>query len=288
MKAGNTAYIPFYRHLPTKNNRLMKEIRKEVESLLRNIIEQRQQTLIKGRQGSDDLLSLLLEMNMKEQEVNSSGGTAKSNLTIEEIIEECKLFYFAGHETTSVLLTWTLIVLSMHPLWQTRARDEVMEIFGEAKPTFDGLNRLQIVTMILYEVLRLYPPAIALVRETYKTMELGSFTFPPDVQFLLPILAIHHDSDLWGPDVNQFNPNRFSEGISKASKVPGSFFPFGGGPRTCIGQNFAMIEAKICLVRILQHFSFELSPSYAHAPHTVLILRPQFGAQLIVRKIQRK
>jgi len=281
LEALNHVYVPFYRYLPTKNNRLMKETSDEVESILRNLIEKKQQAIIKGQLKNEDLLSSLLELNMKDH----SGGITKNNLTIEDIIEECKLFYFAGHETTAISLTWTLIVLSMHPTWQKRARDEVIEIFGEKNPNFDGLSRLKIVTMILYEVLRLYPAATFLTRETFKTMKLGKYTFPPGVQFLLPILYMHHDSDFWGQDVNQFNPNRFSEGISKASRVPGAFIPFGGGPRICLGQNFAMIEAKMCLVRILQHFSFEISPSYKHAPHTVLTLHPQLGAPLIIRKI---
>ncbi|KAJ3695262.1 hypothetical protein LUZ60_000639 [Juncus effusus] len=284
LEALSRVYVPFYRYLPTKTNRLMNETSDEVESILRNLIAKKQHAIIEGQQRSEDLLGLLLELNMKDQEVDS-GEIAKNSLTIEDIIEECKLFYFAGQETTAVLLTWTLIALSMHPTWQTRARDEVLEIFGGAKPTFEGLSKLKIVTMILYEVLRLYPAATFLTRETYKTMKLENYTFPPGVQFLLPILYIHHDADFWGPDVSQFNPNRFSEGVSKASLVPGAFIPFGGGPRICLGQNFAMIEAKMCLVRILQQFSFELSPSYAHTPHTVLTLHPQFGAPLIISKV---
>lgn len=138
--------------------------------------------------------------------------------------------------------------------------------------------------MILNEVLRLYGPLTQIIRCTYKQMKLGDFCLPPGVQLSLPVLLIQHDKEFWGEDALEFNPERFSKGISKASKHPLAFFPFGWGPRICIGQNFALVEAKLALSMILQQFSFELSPSYTHAPYIVLTLRPQHGAQVIVRR----
>ncbi|XP_043688313.1 cytochrome P450 CYP72A219-like [Telopea speciosissima] len=285
IEASRSLYIPGSRFIPTQRNRRMKEIDGEVRALLRRIISKR----MKGREileesKKDDLLGILLESNAKE--IKESGKSKNAGLSMEDVMGECKLFYFAGQETTAVLLTWTMIVLSMHPDWQSRAREEVLQIFGENKPTFDGLNQLKIVTMVLYEVLRLYPAATMLNRFTYKEMKLGEFTLPEGVWLTLPEIIVHRDREFWGEDAEEFNPERFSEGILKASKNQVvSFFPFGWGPRICIGQNFAMLEAKMAMAMILQNFWFELSPSYAHAPHTVVTLQPQYGAPIILHKL---
>ncbi|CAO2176653.1 unnamed protein product, partial [Urochloa humidicola] len=275
-----TLFIPGYWFLPTKNNRRMRQISREVNELLRGIIEKRDKTIKNGETNSDDLLGLLVESNMRE-----SNGKVNLAMTTEDIIEECKLFYFAGMETTSVLLTWTTILLSMHPEWQELAREEVLNYFGRTTPDFDSMSRLKIVTMILYEVLRLYPPVTFLTRRTYKEMDLGGIKYPAGVNLLLPLLFIHHDPTIWGKDASEFNPERFAEGISNATKYQTAFFPFGWGPRICIGQNFALLEAKIALCTILQRFSFELSPSYSHAPYSALTLHPEHGAQIKLKKL---
>lgn len=124
----------------------MKEINKELVARMMGIINKRERLMKLGLYGDDDLLGILLKSNQKEIHENIGTNKKDVGMTLEEVIEDCKAFYFAGQESTSNLLLWTMVLLSIHPEWQVQAREEVRQVFGNNKPDFDGLNHLKIVS----------------------------------------------------------------------------------------------------------------------------------------------
>ena len=128
----------------------MKVNDKVIKDSLKEMIKKREKATKTVEVSNDDLLGILVESNIRE--IQAHGDQKNMGMSIEDVIEECKLFYFAGQETTSVLLVWTMILLARHPNWQTSAREEVLQVFGDSKPDFDGLNRLKIVSPVLNSV----------------------------------------------------------------------------------------------------------------------------------------
>ncbi|KAC9222876.1 hypothetical protein E3N88_46167 [Mikania micrantha] len=278
-KAFKEIPIPGYRFLPTKRNIESWKLHNEIKKSLMRVIERRKKWGdVDMVNGPKDLLGLMIEASRKE---------SSPVITTRDIAEECKSFFFAGEQTTSNLLTWTTVLLAMHPQWQVRARDEVLNVFGPRDiPNKDCVSKLKTLTMILNESLRLYPPIVATIRRARADVELGGYKISCGTELLIPTLAIHHDQTIWGSDANEFNPSRFSNGVARAAKHPMAFFPFGLGIRTCIGQNLAILQAKLSIAMILQRFSFELSPNYQHAPTVLLLLYPQYGAPIIFKHLR--
>jgi len=142
--------IPFFiiRFLPTRLNKRIKKIDSEIGNVLTGIIQKQEGIMKTCEAPNDNLLGLLLESN--QNEIEDRGLKKEVGMNTNDVINECKLFYFAGQETTSVLLNWTLVLLSRFPNWQTLAREEVIETFGTKQPDYDGLNRLKVVSMSFY------------------------------------------------------------------------------------------------------------------------------------------
>jgi len=138
------------RYIPTVRNRTFNKINDEIERLLEGIIDKRKKAMEAGEASKDDLLGILMDSNMKEiqQAAASSGKNQRRGISLQEVIEDCKVFYLAGQETTSVLLVWTLILLSTHTDWQARAREEVLQTFGTNAPSFEDLNHLKTVSCL--------------------------------------------------------------------------------------------------------------------------------------------
>ncbi|KZV35645.1 hypothetical protein F511_31025 [Dorcoceras hygrometricum] len=262
-QASRHLCFPGSRFFPSKYNREIKSLKMEVERLLMEIIQSRKDCVEIGRSGShgNDLLGILLNEMQKKR----SNGFS---LNLQVIMDECKTFFFAGHETTALLLTWTVMLLASNRDWQDKVRAEVRQVCGGAAPSVDQLSKLTLLNMVINESLRLYPPASVLPRMAFEDIKLGDLHIPKGLSIWIPMLAIHHNEQLWGKDVNEFNPARFA---SKSFASGRHFIPFAAGPRNCVGQSFALMEAKIILAMLISRFTFrhigELSSRAGRGSH---------------------
>ena len=141
------------------------------------------------------------------------------------------------------------------------------------------------LTMVIHESLRLYPPVPMISREALQDLQLGDIHIPKGVHVWTMLVALQQDPEIWGPDAQTFNPQRFANGVSGSCKLPHVYMPFGAGPRVCLGQNFAMAELKILLAVLLSNFSFSLSPKYRHSPVQKLVMKPEYGVNLLIGKL---
>ncbi|KAF5737827.1 cytochrome P450 734A1-like protein [Tripterygium wilfordii] len=272
-RAVRSVYIQGFRFLPTRDNMQRWRLEKETRESIRKLIDANS----KVKENSKSLLSLLLS-SYKNQDGEDE------RLSVDEVIDECKTFFFAGKETNANLITWALLLLALHQEWQIKAREEVVHVCGaNGVPVAENVQDFKILSMILNETFRLYSPIVMLVRETLEKVKIGSIDIPPKTQLFLALTATNHDTDIWGEDANEFNPLRFKESRSRVA----SLFPFGLGPIGCLSQNQAIYEAKIVLAMIVRQYSFVVSQTYVHSPTLQITLRPQYGAQILFTKIQK-
>ncbi|KMT10535.1 hypothetical protein BVRB_5g116590 [Beta vulgaris subsp. vulgaris] len=201
-------YIPGQSYLPTPRNRRFRKLEDQIHDLLCSLINKRKDEIEAGEAVKSDLLGILMDSNLKEiQQAVGNNKNKHLGMSLQEVIEECKLFYLAGQETTSTLLVWAMILLSKHHDWQARAREEVLQTFGNNVPDFEGLNHLKTVTTILYEVLRLYPPVIQLSRmNKQKDTNLGALSIPSGTMIVFPMYSVYRDKEIWGDDAQEFKP----------------------------------------------------------------------------------
>ncbi|PRQ39031.1 putative 11-oxo-beta-amyrin 30-oxidase [Rosa chinensis] len=220
------------------------KLEKGIRDSIMGIIKKREEKAMSGEAESfgSDFLGLLLKAHHDTNDIQ--------RISVDDLVDEYKSFYFVGQETSNTLLSWTVLLLALHTDWQEKARKEVLQLFGKQTPNPDGLAKLKTMSMIFNERLRLYSPAVTVTRRVEKDVRLGK---------LIPLS--------WGEDAQLFKPERFSEGDSTATNNNvTSFLPFRMGPRICVGLNFATIEAKIALSMILQRYSFTISPGFVHSP----------------------
>ncbi|KAF0911984.1 hypothetical protein E2562_012795 [Oryza meyeriana var. granulata] len=258
---------PGCNYLPTERNRRKWMLEKKLRNTLIQIIQLRLSS--KDGEYGNDLLGLMLDACASDKQ-------GEVSLSMDEIIDECKTFFFAGHETTSLLLTWTVFLLSVYPEWQERLRNEVFRECGRDQyPDANSLSKLKEITMVLLETLRLYNPAVFIQRKPITDIKVGSLKIPAGLAVYIPVPIMHRDKQIWGADADEFNPLRFQNGATRAAKIPHALLS--------TSQNFAMLEAKAVMAVMLHRFCFVVSPGYVHAPMDLITLKPKFG--LPVKKI---
>ncbi|KAL6878368.1 hypothetical protein ACP4OV_012538 [Aristida adscensionis] len=220
----------------------------------------------------DDLVSLLLDAWSSERQGSSE------TLSTQEVIDEFKTFVGAGQETTATLLVWAMFLLSVHPHWQEKVREEILrECPGGELPNVDVLGKFKLYfTWFCSRHQGCTPPIVIIQRRTGSDVVLaGSISVAKGTVISIPIGMLHRDKEIWGPDADDFNPARFENGVSRAAKDSKALLSFSLVPRACTGQNFGIMEAQVVMAMILTKFSFSISPKYVHKPKYLLSLTPK-------------
>jgi cytochrome P450 len=255
--------------LPTTRNRRFAAAMKVVDDMVLGIIAARRKT------GEDrgDLLSMLMAATDERGEVR---------MTDRELRDEVATIVLAGHETTAQALTWTFMLLSRHVDVQRRVVAEIRQVCGDAPPQFEHLRALDYTGRVLDEALRLYPPAWAIERQARVDVELGGYTIPAKTMVGIAPWTLHRHPEHW-PNPEGFDPDRFlPEAVAARPRYV--YLPFGGGPRQCIGVNFALYEAKLVLATVLQRVSLELVPGQDLSCDAAVTLRPANGLKVRLRR----
>jgi cytochrome P450 len=218
--------------------------------------------------GAKDLLTLLL--TARDDDGNS--------MSDQQLRDEVITLLLAGHETTALNLSWTWYLLAQHPEIEDKLHAELDAVLGGRAPTAADLPKLQYTDRIIRETLRLYPPAWRIFRRTEEPLKVGDYTLPAGANIVLSQWVTQRDPR-WFIEPERFNPDRWSE--EAAAKLPRfAYFPFGGGPRVCIGAGFAMMEATLLLAAIAQRYRLHLAPNQRVKPLASITLRPKNGIRM--------
>ena len=253
---------------PLPRNRRYLASRGELDGIVRGLIEARR----RAREPAADLLSMLMEARDDE---------TGQGMDDEQLRDEVMTMFLAGHETTANALSWTLALLSSHPWVEARLRDELAGVLGGRAPTLDDLPKLRLGRMVLKESMRLYPPAWMIGRAPVQDELVAGFRLPKDsLVFVSPYVTHRHPAFWDNPE--GFDPERFTP-EREAARPKFAYFPFGGGPRQCIGSGFAQMEAELLLATLLSRCRFALVPGHPVEPEPLVTLRPRHGLLMTVR-----
>jgi cytochrome P450 len=254
--------VPHWDKLPTPLNRRFRRSVARLDRIVYGLLaSHRQGTTGDGK----DLLSML--MNARDDD-----GAAMSD---RQLRDEAITLMLAGHETTAIALTFTFMLLSKHPEVRARLEAEIDDGAGDRALTHADMPRLVFTDRVVRESLRLYPPAWSIGREAIEDVELGGVRFERGTWFWFLPWTVHRDGR-WYDEPERFDPDRWTDELTR--RLPRfAYFPFSGGPRQCIGNAFATMEAVLCLATIARRFRLDLLPGRAVALLPTVTLRPKEG-----------
>ncbi|HJQ69284.1 MAG TPA: cytochrome P450 [Blastocatellia bacterium] len=256
--------------LPLPSNfRFLKASRRLDATIYRIINEHRATGADRG-----DLLSMLLIA----QDEEGDGGS----MTDLQLRDEAMTIFLAGHETTANALAWTWYLLAGHAEVEARLHEEIDRELGGRLPTADDFARLKYTEMVLAEAMRLYPPAWTMGRQALNDYPIENFVVPAGSIILMSPWVMHHDERYY-PDPFRFDPERWRPG-SREARPKFSYFPFGGGPRVCIGEGFAWMEGVLLIATIAQRWRMRLAEGEKVEPRPMITLRPRRGIRMTLER----
>jgi cytochrome P450 len=257
--------------VPTGRNRRFNAALGQMNALVRGLVAER-----RGRAGGHgDLLDML--MSARDEETGEG-------MTDDQLRDEVLTMVSAGHETTANALAWTFHLLAGAPEAQDRLHAELDAVLAERPPTLADLPRLTYTEAVVKESMRLLPPVWMIARSVEAPTTLGGFTVAPprSMVFLCPWVT-HRDPRFW-PQPMTFRPERFLDEAEVEARPKYAYFPFAGGPRVCIGNAFAMMEAKLLLAAIARRFQLATLPGHPVVPEPTVTLRPRYGLKMILSR----
>lgn len=253
--------------IPTPFNKKARRSIDLLDSVIYDIIDERRREGV----SKDDLLSMLIDAQDEET------GVGMDN---KQLRDEVMTIFLAGNETSSNALSWTMYLLSQHPEAEARMVAEIDERLDSGlKIDFTTINEFQYVRQVIEESMRVHPPVWMVGRRTIEADEIGGHYIAPQTNVLVPIFYLHNSTKYWDQP-EKFMPERFApERRNTIDRYV--YMPFGGGPRFCIGNNFAMLEMQIIIIILYRHFRFRLKVGFEVVQEPLVTLRPRYGVQMV-------
>ena len=255
---------PVARYLPTPAMIAFRRAVRQLDTTVYDIIARRRT----AENDSGDLLSMLMQARDQDG----------SRMNDQQLRDEVMTFLLAGHETTALALSWTWHLLGQHPEVEHTLHEELDRVLDDCPPDFSDLPKLPYTERVIKEVMRLYPPAWSVARTVIQDFEVGGYRIPAGANVVMSQWIMHRDPRYFS-DPEKFDPNRWLP--ERSRDLPRfAYFPFGGGPRQCIGASFAMMEAVLLLAAIAQNSRFRAIPELTVTPIPSFTLRPKHGIQM--------